>query len=67
MMTQRGPSAPDVSFVDVSAWRKSESGRKRKYYRLTPAGYRALEYEKKQWLDVHGILAQLWGLQPELA
>ncbi len=50
-----------------SAWRKSESGRKRKYYRLTPAGYRALEDEKKQWLDVHGILAQLWGLQPELA
>ena len=51
----------------ASSWRKSDVGRKRKYYDLTPAGHSALEAEKKQWLDVDSILAQLWGLQPRMA
>ena len=46
-----------------STWRKSESGRKRKYYQLTPTGLRAMESEKEQWLGVHAILEQLWGLK----
>ena len=46
-------------------WRPSRSGPRRKYYRLTQKGHRALETEKRQWLDVHAILMKLWG--PELA
>ena len=51
----------------TSTWRTSEEGRRRKYYRLTDKGHRALEIEKRNWLDVHAILAQLWGLQPQVA
>jgi PadR family transcriptional regulator len=50
-----------------SSWHVSDSGRKRKYYRLTPKGERALEAEKKQWLRVDDILASLWGLVPRTA
>lgn len=50
----------------TSRWFKAESGRKRKYYSLTLKGRKALEREKEQWLDVHSILAQLWGLEPSV-
>ena len=50
----------------TSTWRKAESGRRRKYYALTDKGLRALEREKRQWLCVDAVLAQLWGLQPRL-
>lgn len=51
----------------ASSWRIADSGRKRKYYSLTGSGKKALEVEKRQWLDVHAVLAQLWGLDPQLA
>jgi PadR family transcriptional regulator len=44
-----------------SQWRQAENGRKRKYYRLSTTGTRALEKEKTQWLAVHKILLTLWG------
>ena len=55
-----------------SQWQASQGGPRRKYYRLTPRGWKALEREKKQWLDVHQALMQLWkpaagfpgGLEP---
>ena len=50
-----------------SCWKESGSSRKRKYYALTPPGKNALELEKRQWLDVHSVLAQLWGLQTQPA
>lgn len=50
-----------------STWRTADSGRRRKYYALTPAGRAALDVEKKQWLDVHSVLAKLWGLEPQIA
>lgn len=50
-----------------SAWRVSEAGRRRKYYRITPEGRAALTEEKRQWLQVDAVLAQLWGFQPRLA
>lgn len=50
-----------------SSWRTADSGRKRKYYRLTPRGRKALEVEKRQWLDVHAVLAKLWGLEPQMS
>lgn len=51
----------------TSEWKNQTRGRRRKYYGLTPQGKKALEIEKRQWLDVHAILAQLWGLQPQIA
>ena len=44
-----------------SQWQTSQEGPRRKYYRLTPKGRKALEREKKQWLDVHQALMQLWN------
>jgi len=46
-----------------STWREVANAPRRKYYHLTPRGYKALEMEKRQWLDVHAILVQLWGLE----
>ena len=51
----------------ASSWRVAETGRRRKYYRLTTRGREVLETEKRQWLRVDAVLAQLWGLQPHLA
>lgn len=51
----------------TATWRVSDEGRRRKYYRLTDRGRRALEVEKRNWLDVHAILANLWGLHPQAA
>lgn len=39
--------------------------RKRKYYRITEAGKKALAQEKRAWIDVHNTLMKLWGL-PEI-
>jgi len=56
----------DASLISAT-WRKSETGRRRKYYSITPKGKQALETEKNQWLRVDSILAQLWNLEPRLA
>ncbi len=50
-----------------SAWKETDTARRRKYYALTTPGKKAFEIEKKQWLDVHAVLTQLWGLQPQIA
>ena len=47
-------------------WREAESGRKRKYYRLKPAGRETLAAEQQQWLTVHNTLTQLWKTKPRL-
>ena len=49
-----------------SEWRESETGRKRKYYRLRKEGRKALQNEKEQWLAVHETLTKLWKQQPRL-
>jgi PadR family transcriptional regulator, regulatory protein PadR len=43
-----------------SRWTKSESGRKRKYYSLQPAGLQVLREQKAQWTVVTSTLNQLW-------
>ena len=50
--------------IILSRWNRSENGRKRKYYRLSAAGTRALQSERKQWFAVHQTLATLWGTKP---
>jgi PadR family transcriptional regulator PadR len=46
-------------------WRPSDSGPRRKYYRLTEKGRSAVATEKAQWLSVHEVLVSLW--QPKLS
>ena len=50
-----------------SYWQTVENAPRRKYYRLTPLGEKALQQEKTQWVQVHRMLSQLWGPSPELA
>ncbi len=44
-----------------SQWVKMDSGRKRKYYRITPEGKKQLEKERSQWLNVNQVFSHLWG------
>ena len=48
----------------ISEWKEADSGRERKYYRLTPGGRKALETERRQWLAVHNTLCKLWKIKP---
>lgn len=43
-----------------SEWRTAETGRRRRYYRLSNQGNKALKEEKEQWLIVHNTLQILW-------
>ena len=49
--------------------RKAEGGPgpKRKYYKITPKGRKALDVEKRHWLRVHAALTQLWGPTPAVS
>lgn len=42
-------------------WKSSETGRKRKYYRLRREGKEALATERAQWRSVNATLLNLWG------
>lgn len=44
----------------VSEWKKADSGRRRKYYRLAPKGETALTEERRQWEAVNETLGKLW-------
>lgn len=43
-------------------WQKSESGRRRKYYRITPRGREQLAAERRQWQAVDAALRNIWSL-----
>jgi DNA-binding PadR family transcriptional regulator len=44
-----------------SEWDTSDSGRRRKYYRVTPAGRRQLADERRQWVAVDDTLRRIWS------
>ena len=48
-----------------SRWETSESGRRRKYYRLTEAGREQLAEERRQWRTVDEALRQVWSALSE--
>ena len=48
----------EAGFV-VSRWETADTGRRRKYYRLTEAGMAELERITEQWSVVHGALERL--------
>ncbi len=41
-------------------WGASESGRRRKYYRITGRGHAALADQRRQWQAVDAALRNLW-------
>jgi PadR family transcriptional regulator, regulatory protein PadR len=41
-------------------WEVAESGRRRKYYRITPSGRAQLAEERRQWQAVDATLRGLW-------
>jgi DNA-binding PadR family transcriptional regulator len=43
-----------------SSWRSAAGERRRKYYRVTPAGLAALAEQRRQWTTVVDALEQLW-------
>lgn len=43
-----------------SLWRVSETGRRRKYYRLKKKGTKALENQRSQWMLVYSTLKNAW-------
>ena len=47
-----------------SKWRESETGRKRKYYRIKKKGTKALIEQQSQWNVVYSTLRQLWENEP---
>ena len=51
----------------VAAWRRSESGRRRKYYRLTDRGVDELGRQRRQWELVNEALRRTAFLSLEAA
>ncbi len=47
-----------------SEWVMAENSRPRKYYHITEAGKRELNYEHEQWSQVNSILNEVWGIKP---
>jgi len=43
-----------------SFWATSDSGRRRKYYRITKKGRKALAVQQQQWKLVHSTLNATW-------
>lgn len=48
-----------LGYVDPR-WEVAESGRRRKYYRITPQGRAQLEEQRKQWQAVDATLRGTW-------
>ena len=47
-----------------SRWRVSETGRRRKYYRLKKKGAKALKNLRSQWTLVYATLKNAWEEEP---
>ncbi|MHC4119783.1 MAG: helix-turn-helix transcriptional regulator [Planctomycetota bacterium] len=45
----------------AAKWRLAENGRRRKYYRLTPKGHRALAAGREQWRVLSAVMAKVVG------
>jgi PadR family transcriptional regulator, regulatory protein PadR len=44
-----------------SRWEQADSGRRRKYYRVTEAGVEQLADERRQWQTVDQALQKIWS------
>ena len=50
-----------------SRWERTESGRRRKYYRVTKAGREQLADERRQWRTVDETLRKVWSVLADSA
>jgi PadR family transcriptional regulator, regulatory protein PadR len=50
-----------------SRWEKAESGRRRKYYRVTESGREQLAEERRQWRTVDEALQRIWSAMADCA
>ena len=48
-----------------SRWETAETGRKRKYYRVTAAGREQMAEERRQWRTVDEALRRIWSATAE--
>lgn len=48
-----------LGYVEAS-WDAPPGGRRRRYYRITPAGRKALSEQRRQWEVVSGALQNAW-------
>ena len=48
-----------LGYVEAN-WDSPPGGRRRKYYRITPGGRRALSEQRRQWEVVAGALQSAW-------
>lgn len=48
----------------TARWQEADTGRRRKYYRMTPRGRRQLVEERMQWEIVDRALRELWKSSP---
>lgn len=46
-----------------SRWETAPSGRRRKYYRITPQGRAHLEEQRRQWQAVDATLRGIWQMR----
>ena len=46
----------------AARWKESETGRRRKYYRITAQGRAQLDEERKQWQAVDATLRGIWRM-----
>ena len=44
-----------------SSWKTAETGRERKYYKLTPEGKKELEEQYSQWNFINELIDKLWN------
>jgi PadR family transcriptional regulator, regulatory protein PadR len=51
-------------FVE-SRWEKADTGRRRKYYRVTKAGREQLAQERREWSAVDETLRKVWSAVAE--
>ena len=49
-----------------SRWQAAEGRRRRRYYRLSREGRKALQSEQNEWMTVHSTLMKLWKTKPRL-
>jgi DNA-binding PadR family transcriptional regulator len=50
-----------------AVWGRSETGRRRKYYRLTDAGVEQLASQRRQWQVVDSALRDIWLTAADMA
>jgi transcriptional regulator len=51
----------------AAKWRLAENGRRRKYYRLTPKGHRALAASREQWRVLSAVMTKVVGSAGKLS